>query len=76
MSEFTVGQTVVCPKGIYEPADDCSPAGWLCDRGAVLVVREVREAGQWPISVSHPEITDGSFSVAADEIKSIGKATP
>ncbi len=68
-SFFQAGDVVTAIKAIYEPADDCHPGGCLARPGEKLIVREVRERGQWPIKVSHEDVTDGhGFCVAADEL--------
>jgi hypothetical protein len=67
---FAVGDAVTMRANLYEPADEHAPGGYLAMRGDRLIVREVRGAGQWPISVSHDDRTDGiTFAVAATEIE-------
>lgn len=70
MAAFSVGDKVTVTKQIWEPADDCHPAGTLAMPGDKLIVRGIRDRGQWPISVSHHDRTDGmTFAVSADELK-------
>lgn len=69
MTAFAVGDEVTVTKPIWEPADDCHPAGTLAMPGDKLIVRSIRDRGQWPISVSHHDRTDGmTFAVSADEL--------
>lgn len=69
---FAVHQEVTVTRRIWEPADDCHPGGLLAKPGDRLVVRAMRDYGQWPISVSHHDRTDGmTFSVAADELRAL-----
>ena len=66
---FTVGQEVTVTRQLWEPPDDCHPGGLLALPGDRLIVRVVRESGQFPISVSHHDRTDGmTFQVAPDEV--------
>ena len=66
---FTVGQEVTVTRKLWEPPDDCHPGGLLALPGDRLIVRVVRESGQFPISVSHHDRTDGmTFQVAPDEV--------
>lgn len=66
---FTVGQEVTVTRKLWEPPDDCHPGGLLALPGDRLIVRVVREGGQFPISVSHHDRTDGmTFQVAPDEV--------
>lgn len=68
--DFKVGDEVTATRRLWEPADDCHPGGLLTQPGEKLIVRAVREKGQWPISVSHHDRADGmTFSVAPDEIR-------
>lgn len=68
---FVVGDRVRAKQSIYEPADDCHPGGYLCQKGDLLIVRDVRGASSslWRYSVSHETVTDRSFSVADTEIE-------
>ena len=67
---FTVGQDVTVTRRLWEPADDCHPGGMLAQPGDWLIVRAIRDRGEWPISVSHHDRTDGmTFSVAPDELR-------
>jgi hypothetical protein len=69
MTDFKVGDRVRVKEAIYEPADDHAPGGYVCLKGDLLIVREVREKGQWPLSVSHEEVTDNSFACGPHEIE-------
>lgn len=67
---FAVGQEVTVTRRLWEPADDDHPGGLLALPGDRLIVRAMRDRGQWPISVSHHDRTDGmTFSVAPDELR-------
>lgn len=67
---FTVGDEVTVTRRLWEPADDCHPGGMLAQPGDRLIVRAIRDRGEWPISVSHHDRTDGmTFAVAANEIR-------
>jgi hypothetical protein len=73
---FVAGDAVMVRAHLYEPADDHAPGGYLAKRGEKLIVRNVRVAGSWPISVSHEGRTDGAtFSVSQDEIEPWGGET-
>lgn len=76
---FTVGQEVTATRRLWEPPDDGSPGGLLAQPGDRLIVRAVREGGQFPISVSHHDRTDGmTFQASPDELKpnDKGEQTP
>ena len=67
---FAVGDEVTVVKQIYEPADDYQPDGMLARLGEKLIIREIREAGEWPFKVSHEFVTDGRmFGVSEAELK-------
>lgn len=67
---FTVGQEVTVTRRLWEPADECHPGGMLAQPGDRLIVRAIRDRGEWPISVSHHDRTDGmTFSVAENELR-------
>lgn len=67
---FTVGQEVTVTRRLWEPADEHGPGGLLALPGDRLIVRAIRERGQFPISVSHHDRTDGmTFQVTPDELK-------
>lgn len=67
---FAVGQEVTVTRRLWEPADGDHPGGLLALPGDRLIVRAMRDRGQWPISVSHHDRTDGmTFSVAPDELR-------
>lgn len=68
MAEYKVGDRVRAKLAIYEPADDHAPGGYVCGEGDLLIVRKVRESGNWPLSVSHEDVTDNSFSCGLDEV--------
>lgn len=69
-NQWKVGDAVTVTKPIYEPPDEFSPGGFLANPGEKLIVREVRDKGQWAISVSHEGRTDGlTFSVSAEELE-------
>lgn len=70
---FSVGDEVTVVKPIYEPAGDYQPAGILASPGEKLIIREIRNSGEWPIKVSHELVTDGRFfGVAASELIAYG----
>ncbi len=64
---YGVGDLVEAVRTIDEEPCEDHPGQHLCTRGDLLVVRRVGNV--WDCSVSHPEITDRSFGVMADEIK-------
>lgn len=67
---FTVGQEVTVTRRLWEPSDDCHPGGMLAQPGDRLIVRAIRDRGEWPISVSHHDRTDGmTFSAAENELR-------
>lgn len=65
---YQVGDRVRAKEAIYEPADDHAPGGYICGKGDLLIVRAVRDRGQWPLSVSHEDVTDNSFACSPDEV--------
>lgn len=71
---YAVGDRVRMKRTLTEAASDELPAQHFCDKGEVLIVREVTEEklprnGTWPVYVSHEQITDRSFGVMLDEIE-------
>lgn len=69
MTGFTEGQRVRAVESIYEPADDHSPGGYVCLKDDLLIVRKVRDKGQWPLSVSHEDREDGNtFACGVHEV--------
>lgn len=57
-------------RRLWEPATGDSPGGLLALPGDRLIVRAIHDRGEWPISVSHHDRTDGmTFSVAPDELR-------
>ena len=74
--QWKVGDAVTVTEPIYEPPDEFAPGGFLANPGEKLIVRAVRDRGQWPISVSHETVTDGSaFSVSTEELKAYVQPT-
>ena len=74
--QWKAGDEVTVVDPVYEAADDHSPGGYLARPGEKLIVRQVRDRGQWPISVSHETVTDGSaFSVSTEELKAYVQPT-
>lgn len=67
--QFKIGDRVTPRNDIYEPADEDSPGGYLARAGEALVVRRITPGGHWLYRVSHPEITNNSFGVTAEEIE-------
>ena len=65
---YAVGAVVEAVNAILKPADDYSPTYYLCNKGDVLIIRELGKYG-WDYYVSHSEITNNSFGVKANEIK-------
>lgn len=58
---------------ITAPPTEELPAQHFCDKGEVLIVRDVTDEkrprnGVWPVYVSHEHITDRSFGVTLDQI--------
>lgn len=67
---FTVGDEVTVTRRLWELADEHGPGGLLARPGEKLIVRAIRERGDWPISVSHHDRTDGmTFAAAPDELR-------
>lgn len=72
---YAVGDRVVMQETITEGPSSELPAQHFCDKGEVLIVRKVTDEkrprnGVWPVYVSHEHITDRSFGVMLDQIKS------
>lgn len=72
---FQVGDRVRARVAVFEPANDCHPAGYLCSKGDELVVRKLPQPhvnqAAYPCAVSHENVTDCSFWVLADEIEAL-----
>lgn len=66
--DFKVGMKVRAKRDLSDGPDDYSPGGTYASKGELLVIREVRDTGPYPISVSHEHITDRTFGVSPDEI--------
>lgn len=68
---YQVGDRVRARISVYEPADDCHPAGYLCTAGTILIVRKLAHAPttEFACAVSHEHVLDRSFWVKADEIE-------
>jgi len=71
ISDFKVGQKVKTLRDIIDPPCENSPGGRLAKRGEFLIIRAINPSHSYPISVSHPEITDKSFGVEGEEIEII-----
>ena len=67
---YEIGQRVKVIADIYEPPDDHSPGGYCARKGDIVVARSIRPNGEWPVSVSHEDRTDGNtFSIGLNEIE-------
>jgi len=67
LSTLKVGDEVMARKPIYEGPDEHGPGGYFCQAFEKLIVRSIG-GSSFPISVSHPHITDNSFGVKLEEI--------
>lgn len=72
---YAIGDRVKILETITEPPTEELPAQHFCDKGEVLIVRDVTDENTdekrpraWPIYVSHEHITDRSFGVTPDQI--------
>ena len=71
MADFNVNDRARLTGEIYEPASDDSPGHTWGSKGDIVIIRKIREGGNWPYTVDR---MDGiTFSVGADEIE---KETP
>lgn len=69
-----VGQRVALLADIWDDGADHHPPGYLARRGEVLIVRSLDPGHEFPVLISHEEITDQSFRVALNEVEVEGKS--
>jgi hypothetical protein len=65
---FKIGDRVRLMASIWDDGQDHHPPGYLAHEGEILIVRSVTP-GQWPIYISHEQVTDNSFGVNPGEIE-------
>lgn len=68
MTEYELGQKVKLLKDVWDDGQDHHPPGYLARKGEILIVRALDRGHEFPVCVSHEEVTDRSFRVALDEI--------
>lgn len=68
IDKFEIGQEVFTTRNIDEPASGDSPGGRYASKGVKLIIRDINPEHHFPYKVSHPEITDSTFSVLESEI--------
>jgi hypothetical protein len=66
---FAVGERVQLLVDIWDDGQDHHPPGYLARRGEVLIVRSLDPGHEFPVLVSHEEVTDRSFRVGLGEIR-------
>lgn len=67
---FEVGQRVILLEDIWDDGcDNHHPPGYFAHRGEELIVRAVDPGHEFPVCVSHEQITDNSFRVSVNEIR-------
>lgn len=70
--EFAVDQRVRLLVSVWDDGcDNHHPPGYLARKGEELIVRKIDPGHEFPICVSHEQITDNSFRVALSEIEAI-----
>ena len=69
-----IGQRVSLLADIWDDGEDHHPPGYLAQRGEILIVRNLDPGHEFPVLVSHEQITDQSFRVALSEIEAEGKS--
>lgn len=69
-----IGQRVALLADIWDNGEDHHPPGYLAQRGEILIVRKLDPGHEFPVLVSHEQITDQSFRVALSEIEAEGKS--
>lgn len=70
-AEIVEGDRVKLLESIWDDGADHHPAGYYAHEGEVLIVRKVDPGHEFPYCISHEEITDRSFRVAAKEIEKV-----
>jgi hypothetical protein len=71
MINAKVGDKVRLKYDLNEPPSENSPGGCLARHDEVLIIRQISEGHDFPIKVSHENVTDRSFGVLLQEIKLI-----
>lgn len=70
MSDYKIGDKVRLLEDVWDDGEDHHPPGYLARRGEVLIVRSIDPVGrEYPLAISHKEITDNSFRVALSEVE-------
>ena len=68
----SVGQRVRLLDDIWDDGcDNHHPPGYFARRGEILTVRSLDPGHEFPVLISHEQITDQSFRVALSEIKAL-----
>jgi hypothetical protein len=69
---FSIGQNVTVKRMLWEPAYGDYPGGLLARPGDRLIVRKIRDAGEFLFEVSHYDRLDGAtFGAAEDELREL-----
>lgn len=72
-NHYITGQQVRLLCDIWEEGEDL-PQSLLARKGETVVIRSMCKGGR-PLTVSHPNVTDGSgFSVDYEEVEPLSKA--
>lgn len=66
-SELRIGDKVRLLADIWDDGQDHHPPGYLARRGEILTVRKLDPGHEFPVCVSHKQITDQSFRIALSE---------
>lgn len=66
---YQVGQKVRVLEILGDAASGDSPGGVYARPGDILIVRSINPDSKLPISVSHLDVINSSFGVAANEIE-------
>jgi hypothetical protein len=69
--DVNVGDKVKMLSDIWDDGQDHHPPGYLARRGEVLIVRKLDPGHEFPVLISHKEITDQSFRVGVNEIEKV-----
>ncbi len=66
--EIKEGDSVKLLADIWDDGQDHHPPGYFARKGETLIVRKLDPGHEFPFLVSHEQVTDQSFRVAASEI--------
>lgn len=67
--QVSEGDRVRLLADIWDDGQDHHPPGYFARKGEILVVRKCDPGHEFPYCISHEQITDQSFRVAANEIE-------